>query len=259
MKNRHFKADSSKMLFKSCKLVEPTIDAEGTIKAYVSVYGVPDAYDEIVEFGAFAESIARKLPKIVWHHQWDNPIGPTTLAKEIPAGDPSLPESIRQYGGLYVEGRFTQGVKQADEARLLMKDGAIDEFSIGYFLEDAFENETDGFLHLKKINLVEWSPVLVGANSETILVDVKSGGKNEPDEKEVVDGAVKAIIDAKDEKIKRVAIKALTDALKFLETPDTQVNLKGRTPHRKVGGKQKISVKIFNRVVKAMLKVKKIH
>jgi hypothetical protein len=83
-----------------------------------------------------------------------------------------LPESIRQYGGLYIKGKLVLEVQRARETFALIKEGVVDEFSIGYG-EDEVEDLDDG-RHLKKLRLWGWSPVLVGANSMTALVGVKS-------------------------------------------------------------------------------------
>jgi HK97 family phage prohead protease len=160
-----------KLKFKNYKIVEPKINDQGIIEAFVSVFGNVDSYGEIIDFGAFRESLAAKLPKGVWSHNWDQPIAKTLEAREIPAGDPALPESIRNFGGLYIKGQLVLAVQKAAEALALLKEKVIDEFSIGYNDEEAYDAE-DG-RHLKRLRLYEWSPVLVGANPLTELINVK--------------------------------------------------------------------------------------
>ncbi len=170
--NTKFKGAGPDLHYKSCKIVDPVINDEGIIEAFVSVFGNVDSYGEIVDFGAFADSLKVKLPKGVWSHDWREPIASTLEAREVPAGDPMLPESIKQYGGLYIKGKIVLGVQRGREAYELIKEKVVDEFSIGYG-EDEVEDLADG-RHLKKLRLWEWSPVLVGANDKTALVGVKA-------------------------------------------------------------------------------------
>lgn len=135
-------------------------DATGIIEAYVSIFGNVDAANEIVESGAFAESLKRKLPKAVWSHDWEQPIG-------------AVLEAVEDAKGLYVKIQLVLTVQRAKEAYDLMKAGAIDEFSIGYSVEES-NIDNKGVRHLTKITLYEVSPVLVGCNPETELLSVKS-------------------------------------------------------------------------------------
>lgn len=167
-----------KRVFK-CKLVETKSDEEkGVVEAYVSVFGNEDSYGDIIEQGAFADSLKRKLPVGVWSHNWDQPIAKTIEARE-------------DNHGLYIKGKLILGVQKAKEAYELMKEGVIDEFSIGFFIEDYEFNEIEQIRTIKKIKLVEWSPVLAGANPDTSLINIKSKKAKNDDEggekKEVVE------------------------------------------------------------------------
>jgi hypothetical protein len=82
-------------------------------------------------------------------------------------------------------------VQRAKDDYELMKAGAIDEFSIGYGVDEATVDEK-GIRHLIKLNLYEVSPVLVGCNDATELLSVKSVEKKEEaeeviEEKEIVE------------------------------------------------------------------------
>ncbi len=130
------------------------------ITAYVSIFGNIDLSGDIIQKGAFAESLLTKLPKGVWAHEWDKPIAKTISATEDDKG-------------LLIKGEFIAGVQQAEEAYKLIKGGVVDEFSIGFMVLDD-EYQEDGVRVIKKARLYEWSPVLVGANPKTELVDIKS-------------------------------------------------------------------------------------
>lgn len=179
-KNREAKNDIKLNVPVAFKIVESKADGEkGVIEAYVSIFGNIDLVGDVIERGAFAESLAHKLPKGVWAHNWDEPIAKTLEARE-------------DEKGLFIRGQFIDGVQRADEAYKLIKGGVIDEFSIGFRVLDD-EWREDGVRVIKKARLYEWSPVLVGANPDTELVNIKSAEqkceecdnveKNKPDEK----------------------------------------------------------------------------
>ena len=151
------------------------IDEEkGIIEAYVSIFGNVDSYGEIVDKGAFSESIKNhfpRYPKGVRDHDWTQPIAKTLEIKE-------------DERGLYVKAKLILEIEKARETYILMKEGVLTDFSFGYRVdEDAIDPET-GFRHLKKLTIYEWSPVLVGANPKTTLVNVKSGEQGEEEEED---------------------------------------------------------------------------
>lgn len=132
----------------------------GIIEAYVSIFNNVDSMNERVLKGAFKKSLEKKLPKGVWSHKWDEPIAKTLEAEEDDKG-------------LRIKGKLILGVQRAREVYELLKEGVIDEFSIGYrVVKDQIRN---GIRELKEVELYEWSPVLVGANDKTELVDIKDG------------------------------------------------------------------------------------
>lgn len=159
-------------------------DATGIIEAYVSIFGNVDAANEIVEKGAFTESLKRKLPKAVWSHDWTQPIG-TVL------------EAVEDEKGLYVKMQLVLTVQKAKEAYELMKSGAIDEFSIGYGVEESTIDEK-GVRHLTKLTLYEVSPVLVGCNPDTELISVKGAEVKEEPAGTEEKGEVAAVIEERD-------------------------------------------------------------
>lgn len=191
-------------------------EGEGIIEAYVSIFGNVDHAGEVVEKGAFTESLARKLPKVVHSHEWDEPIG-------------KVIESREDEKGLYCKFQLVLGVQRAKEDYELMKAGAIDEFSIGYSIDEDTTDE-QGIRHLKKLTLYEISPVLVGCNPATELLSVKGVGKEEEKEEEekkekdpeeeksgrVLSGKNKDIITAAVDALK-LAAKTLEDLLEASE------------------------------------------
>lgn len=156
MKNKN---DITKILRVKFQTELKAVKDEGIIEAYVSIFNNIDSDGDIITRGAFLESLAKKLPKGVWSHNWDAPIASTLEARE-------------DEKGLYIKGQFVLTVQKAREAFELIKAGVIDEFSIGFRILD-WEYNDAGNRVIKKVKLYEWSPVLAGANPETELLGVK--------------------------------------------------------------------------------------
>jgi HK97 family phage prohead protease len=151
-----------------------TAGDEGIVEAIVSVFNNVDSVGDRVKFGFFDESLSAKMPKGVWQHDWNTPVAKTLEARELMAGDPQLPANLRDLGGLYIKGKFNMNTQAGRETFSNIKEGIIDEFSIGYTVsEEAYA--PDGARELIKGRLYEWSPVLFGANPATAVLGVKSG------------------------------------------------------------------------------------
>lgn len=143
---------------------EPSAE-EGTVTVRVSAYGVVDSYNDIVEKGAFDDAIAQfnlnhRYPKFIADHDWDKLLGPTLDLWE-------------QNDGLYAKGKFTLDVQRSREAYALVKDGAMTDASFGYVVEESYV-DNKGTRHITKCRLYEWSLVLIGANPDAGVVEVKS-------------------------------------------------------------------------------------
>lgn len=144
------------------------------VKAYVSIFNNIDRAGDMIVKGAFTKSLENKLPKVCWCHEWSNVIGKVISAEE-------------DNKGLLVEMQITKNTQQGAEAIELMKMGAMDEFSIGYQVNDyEIKSLPDGRVYneLKELELFEVSPVLVGCNPDTKLVSIKSDENIEIKEEE---------------------------------------------------------------------------
>lgn len=154
MKTRDFKLEIKKL------------EDNGTFEGYASVFGVRDSYNEVVEAGAFAKSLARHVkeksrPLLLWQHNPDEPLGVWS----------ELTEDKR---GLWGRGELTLGVRRADEAYLLLKAGAVQGLSIGYREVDT-EAATEGKPRiLRELDLIEASIVSFPANRRARVEAVKS-------------------------------------------------------------------------------------
>ena len=145
------------------------INADGTFHGYGSVFGVKDAYDEIVVPGAFADSLAAHksagtMPAMLWQHRSAEPLGAYASMSE---------DSI----GLKVEGQLALKTVRGAEAYALMTmkpRPAINGLSIGYMTrEDSYDRVT-GILTLKKLDLWEVSLVTFPANDAARVQGVKT-------------------------------------------------------------------------------------
>lgn len=151
-------------------------DQPGTFEAIVAVFGNEDMGGDIIEPGAFKNSLeSRGLPPIVWSHEWHTPpIGVTLKAEETDEG-------------LYIKGRLFVGegedspVARAVYTAMRSQDGngkaALREFSFGYQTVDYdIDKKDDGsqVRRLKEVDIFEAGPTLLGMNPETRLVGVKS-------------------------------------------------------------------------------------
>lgn len=222
------KSDNDEMRYLRVKtainILKTKDDGEkGIVEAYVSIFDNVDLGGDKIVKGAFKESLKKKLPKGVWMHNWDEPIAKTIEAKEDDKG-------------LYIKGQLILDVQKAKEAYILMKEGVIDEFSIGYRILD-WEVEEDGTWVLKKLKLYEWSPVLAGMNPDTELIGIKADKKIEKPKKvkyvDVSANKLRVKIYYSDGTVERIERKSLTHnfkkylksqgGVKVEPTPDTNL------------------------------------
>lgn len=145
------------------------VKENGEFSGYGSVFDVKDAYGDIVIKGAFANSLADweskgKLPKMLWQHQIDEPLGTYKIMKE-------------DDHGLYVEGKILVDAGPTEKrAYEHLKAGSIDSMSIGYMIPSGgleYDKEKDAYL-LKQIDLWEVSLVTFPANTEAMVDQVKT-------------------------------------------------------------------------------------
>ncbi|MEY9375970.1 HK97 family phage prohead protease [Rhizobium leguminosarum] len=158
MKNKHLEFDAN---FKAVG-----DEDSGEFEGYGSVFGVIDSYNEVVDKGAFADSLAKNgLPKLLLQHStWM--VGGIYL------------EAREDERGLYVKGQLNLKVNAAREAYELLKQGALTGLSIGFrTLEEEINRET-GITHLKRVKLYEVSIVTFPANEAATISAVKSAPGN---------------------------------------------------------------------------------
>lgn len=166
---------------------------EGMISGYCSTWiERPDAYGDVVKKGAFAECLAdieasHKTVPFIWSHKLDDLdayLGKVSVLRE-------------DDHGLYFEAELDD-TPQAQKVRRMFKDGRLTKFSFAYdTLEEGPVTLSNGVKanELRKLYLYEVSAVLIPANDDASVTDVKSDESKESDdsrEKKDADNAPEA-------------------------------------------------------------------
>lgn len=139
---------------------------DGTVEGYGSVFGVRDNYDDVIEKGAFIQSLkdhkaAGTMPAMLWQHDADKPIGVWT-------------EMVEDEKGLRIKGQLAMETVKGKEAHALLKMGALNGLSIGFMSKEwAYDRDTE-VRTLTAIDLWEVSLVTFPANEKARVTNVKS-------------------------------------------------------------------------------------
>ncbi|SFI38709.1 HK97 family phage prohead protease [Jannaschia pohangensis] len=136
------------------------------IAGYASWFGIEDTGHDVVDAGAYCDSLARlsaegRSVKMLWQHDPAQVIGVWDEVRE-------------DARGLYVKGRLLPGVEKAREAAALVEAGALDGLSIGYTVKRAVK-DNQGRRHLKELELWEVSLVTF-----PMLPSARVGAKADP-------------------------------------------------------------------------------
>lgn len=157
------------MELKSFELKDVEVE-ERTFTGYAAAYGNEDSDGDIIQMGAFAESLMNDFPrkkiKILWQHKSSEPIG--------------LPVEMREdERGLFVKGKISK-TDRGDEAMELLRDGVIDSMSVGFMIpKDGYEYNDDGKRLINKGRLMEFSLVTFPANEQAVVQSVKEVNERE--------------------------------------------------------------------------------
>ncbi len=158
------KSESATREYKAVSFVlESSDEKTGEFSGYASVFGNVDGGGDIVEPGAFAKTIADDFARIKilsQHNQYELPIGKPLELRE-------------DEKGLYIRGKISD-TQSGRDVQTLLKDGVLNELSIGYDAVDYSIDESTGIRHLKQIKLWEVSIVTWAMNDQATIDDVKS-------------------------------------------------------------------------------------
>jgi HK97 family phage prohead protease len=131
---------------------------EGVIEGYGSVFDVLDSYGDRIEAGAFAGTLRKRKPKMLWQHDMCDPIG-------------AWDEVAEDAKGLRMRGRIAVKSTRGRDAVELVKAGAIDGLSIGFRVSD-YEMEGNNRV-IKSIDLYEVSLVTMPANALATITEIR--------------------------------------------------------------------------------------
>ena len=152
-------------------------EAQGIVECFVAGIGNKDSVGDVCAPGAFGKSLTRRKPRVVWGHNWNDPIGKVIDMYEVPPNDPRLPAKMKAagIGGLYARVQFNLMSEKGREAFASVAFfGEEQEWSIGYKTINAkFDPQMQANI-LYEVELYEVSPVLHGANQLTGTISVKS-------------------------------------------------------------------------------------
>lgn len=143
---------------------------DGSVEGYGSVFGVRDAYDDVIARGAFADTLkehksAGTMPAMLWQHDAAEPIGVWT-------------DMVEDEKGLRVVGKLALETTRGKEAHALLKMGALNGLSIGFVSVPGTSKYNDeGVRILTAIDLWEVSLVTFPANDRSRIDSVKSVGE----------------------------------------------------------------------------------
>ena len=151
-------------------------EAQGIVECFVAGIGNKDGVGDICAPGCFTESLKRRKPRVVWGHNWNEPIGKVIEIYEVNPNDPRLPMKMKSagIGGLYARVQFNLKSERGKQAFLdISFFGTEQEWSIGYKTLDAEYDSSRQANVLKEVELYEVSPVLHGANQLTGTISIK--------------------------------------------------------------------------------------
>jgi len=177
----------SELIYKTVKSEVSTVDAaEGIVEAYVNSMGVVDHDGEIIEMGAFDQSIQKGGQSVAWFHDQSAPVGKVIDAAPIQLSQDD--ETQRQQGRLKAVMQFNLNTQRGRDAFADVEFGSVKEWSVGFrALEDDLER-LDGGENVRVIKNLDWvevSPVLRGASPDTQTITAKSASDTTPVEPEV--------------------------------------------------------------------------
>ena len=157
------------MLHKSVPAIEVKMDSGDSreFTAYGNVKGVIDHVRDRTIDGCFVDSIARHekngtMPRMLWGHKaGEPPVGAWTHWEE-------------DSKGLLMRGKIFSAGGHCDTIYAGAKEGGLDQFSIGYAIDQEQWNRDDDCNDLIKVHVMEVSWVNFACNEASTLQDIKS-------------------------------------------------------------------------------------
>lgn len=149
--------------YKAFKFELEETDESGEFSGYAAVFGNKDSGDDVIEKGAFSKTIREDFDRIkilALHNDCWLPVGKPIELRE-------------DEKGLYIRGKISD-TSMGRDIKTLLRDGVLNEMSIGYDAVDFDYDGTTGVRHLKEIRLWEVSIVTWAMNDQARIEEVKS-------------------------------------------------------------------------------------
>lgn len=145
---------------------------DGTFVAYASVFGNRDSYGDIVQKGAFADTLkewnasGNVLP-VLYGHDFADPF----------SNIGSVVEAVEDDHGLKITGQLDLDNPKAAQVHKLLQEKRLSQMSFAFDVQKgAWNEDEDGeYYSIEKVKLYEVSVVPIGANQETEILAVKAG------------------------------------------------------------------------------------
>ena len=165
-------------------------DEVGGISGFFSTYDKePDSYGDIIEKGAFTETIAKRAESghpfpLCFNHDFSAVIGAVDKIEDTEKGP-------------YIEAHFLD-TQQAQDVRKMLQSGAIYQFSFAYDVLGAREPDEEekkkGIANvLTKVEVFEISVVTVPANQNAVATEIKSGRRNRKSDENIIRSCIESL------------------------------------------------------------------
>lgn len=183
-------------LYKSFEL---KANEAGSISGFFSTYDKePDSYGDIIEPGAFTETIKKREESghpfpLCWNHDFSAVIGAVDSVKDTEKGP-------------FIEAHFLD-TQLAQDVRKMLQSGAVYQFSFAYDVlgnrAPTQEEQEKGVTNvLTKVDVFEISVVTVPANQNAVATEVKSGRRNNKSDEATIKEIIKlaqSLLETKEE------------------------------------------------------------
>lgn len=152
--------------------IEIKSKADMRFACYTNVKGNIDHAQDMTMEGAYKDSIdywgsVGSMPKMFWNHNsWLPPVGAWEVMREDDKG-------------LYKEGYMLDTDRGIEIFKAMSVKGGVNSFSVGYYVID--EQWNGKFNELRKLHIIESSPVNFPCNEQAQLLDIQKSlreGKN---------------------------------------------------------------------------------
>lgn len=188
-------------------------EEEGIFSGYGAVFENIDSGGDIIEPGAFAKALAGgwgRVKVLALHNDCWLPIGKPIELRE-------------DEKGLFLKAKISD-TSMGKDIKTLLKDGVLNELSIGYE-PVVFEYDETGIRHLKEVTLWEVSVVTWAMNPEAVITDYKSA--TEEIRKELKEG--RKISDSRLKSLKEVS-RSMKESARMIDSVISEASGKKEMP-----------------------------